>query len=138
MVGALRGLPRRRCGQEGTSLLELVVGLGILVMALLPLVSSLATASRGLSLSRHRSEAADLLVLAAEETRVGLAEGTIPEPSVPVTERLEQYAGTGFVLARTLEPVVGAGERMVRVRLSLELGGRQMVEAVFLCYRRAL
>lgn len=135
VVRTMRRLGRWRREQRGVSLLELVVGLAILVVALLPFLSCLATASRGVSLSRYRLEALELLVLAAEETRTGLEGGTIGEPSAPVTQTFEHYGGTEFVLTRTLEPVGHGTERMVRVRLSLALGDRNVVEAVFLWYR---
>ncbi|MEW5933279.1 MAG: prepilin-type N-terminal cleavage/methylation domain-containing protein [Bacillota bacterium] len=124
----------RKGDQRGVSLLELVVALGILTVALVPFLSSLATASRGVSLNRHRLQAVELLVLAAEQTRAGLEDGAIAEPAAPVTEILERYAGTEFVLVRTLEPVGQGARRMVRVHLSVEQGGQKLVDTVFLWY----
>jgi hypothetical protein len=119
----------------------LVVALGILTIALLPFLSSLAAASRGVSMNRHRLQAVELLVLAAEETRAGLEDGAIAEPAAPVTETFERYGGTEFALVRTLEPVGQGSRRMVRVRLSVERGGLKLIDTVFLwypCHRRGV
>lgn len=134
VVRPLRGVRDRRGDQRGLSLLELVVALGILSVALLPFLSSLATVSRGVNLNRHRLEAVELLVLAAEQTRAGLEDGAIAEPAAPVTEIFDRYGGTAFVLVRTLEPVGQGARRMVRVRLSVELEGQKLVDTVFLWY----
>ena len=134
VVRALRDVRYRRGDQRGVSLLELVVALGILTVALLPFLSSLSMASRGASLNRHRLQAVELLVLAAEQTRAGLEDGAIAEPAEPVTETFERYGGTEFVLVRTLEPVGQGARRMVRVRLSVELEGHKLVDTVFLWY----
>lgn len=141
VVRALRGVRDRRGDQRGLSLLELVVALGILSVALLPFLSSLATASRGVNLNRHRLEAVEVLVLAAEQTRAGLEDGAIAEPPAPVTETLAGYAGTEFVVVRTLEPVGQGARRMVRVRLSVERDGLRLIDTVFLwypCHRRGV
>lgn len=112
--------------------MELVVALGVLAAALLPFLSSLVVASRGVSLGWQRVQAVDLLVLAAEETRAGLEDGTIAVPGQQESQSVPQYEGTPFTLLRTLEPVGRGGGLMVRVRLELQLEGRTVADTVFL------
>lgn len=127
--------------EAGHTLLELVVALTLLALVMLPFLTGLGTAARGVEVVEGKLLAARLLEREAEKTKAELRSQVETAGEMTYGDQFDDdYAGSGLRLERRVEPVVvmadGAGRPAVaRVRLRLSRQGRELAEVVFLFYR---
>lgn len=92
-------------GQRGSVLLlEMLIGLFLLSLVIVPIYTSLTTVAMAAKVARVRASAGELLQARAEEIK-SQGWGSVPGDSgSPTVVCLENYLGTPFTVQETVEP----------------------------------